>query len=248
MTPQVGTAAANAGINIVIWPDQGGDVSGCGWENPFNSPQNGDYIWRVKSMLDALGGNPHVIGMVIAHESEWNQGTCKTLIADMAAVKTQIKDYIFTKFGRTDFKIWNYIDNISDIPNIQDYSGPSDYSKIMDVAVTWQHCAGNAESACDTGSYSALSKINQDRDLLNAAGSGVDLVFIQDTFTMSGGYETKFTLPQLENYSCEFLNTNALDGFGYYTWDAGWWPDLHSWTDLQPAVPYIHDTCANTAP
>jgi hypothetical protein len=39
------------------------------------------------------------------------------------------------------------------------------------------------------------------------------------------------------------LNTSALDGFGFYTWNAGWWPDLHSWTDLQPAVPYIHNSC-----
>ena len=241
-------AAANAGINIVIWPDQGGDVSGCGWETPFNSPQNGNYIGRVTGMLDALGGNPHVLGMVIAHESEWNQGTCHTLIADMAAVKTQIKNYVQTKFGRTDFQIWNYIDNVSDIPNITDYSGPADYAKIMDVAVTWQHCAGNAESACDTGSYSALAKINQDRALLTAAGDEgtVQLVFLQDTFTISGSsYSTKFTLSQLENYSCEFLNTNALDGFAFYTWDAGWWPDLHSWTDLQPAVPYIFNTCVH---
>ena len=237
------TAATNAGINIVIWPDQGGDVSGCGWETPFNSPLNGDYIWRVKAMLDALGGNPHVIGIVTAHEPEWNQGTCRTLISDMAAVKNQIKDYIFAKFGRTNFKVWNYIDNISDMPNILDYSGPSDYARIMDVAVTWQHCAGNAESACDTGSYSALSKIINDRNKLIAANAGVDLVYIVQTFTSGGSYGTKFSLSQLENYSCEFLNTNGLDGFGFYTWDAGWWPDLHSWTDLQPAVPYIHNTC-----
>ena len=65
-------SAAAAGVNIVIWPDQGGDVNGCGWEDPFNSPQGTDYIWRVKSMLTILGNNPHVIGMVIAHESMWN--------------------------------------------------------------------------------------------------------------------------------------------------------------------------------
>jgi hypothetical protein len=242
------TAAANAGINIVIWPDQGGDVSGCGWEIPFNSPQNGDYIYRVKGMLDALGNNPHVIGMVIAHEPEWNQGTCRTSIADMAAVKTQIKNYVQTKFGRTDFLIWNYIDNISDISSINDYSGPADYDRIMDVAVTWQHCAGDAESTCDTGSYSALAKINNDRKLLQNAGSKAELVFLQDTFTMSGGYETKFNLSQFQTYSCEFLNTNALDGFAYYTWNAGWWPDLHSWTDLQPGVPYIYNNCAQPAP
>jgi hypothetical protein len=240
-------AAVSAGVNIVIWPDQGGDVSGCGWETPFNSPVSGNYISRVTSLLDFWAGNPHVLGIVIAHESEWNQGTCHTLIADMAAVKTQIQDYVYNKFGRSDFQAWNYIDNISDIPNITDYSGPADYAKIMDVAVTWQHCAGNAETACDTGNYSALAKIQQDRALLDAAGNNIELVFIQQTFTSSSPYTTKFTLSQLENYSCEFLNTFALDGFGYYTWNAGWWPDLKSWPDLQPAIPYVYQTCINSA-
>ncbi len=242
-------AAAAVGIDTVIWPDQGGDVSGCGWETPFNSPQSGDYIWRVKSMLDILGNNPHVIGIVIAHESMWNQGTCLTKISDMATVKTQIHNYIDNTVHRDasykPFKVWNYIDNISDMPNITDYSGPADIGKIMDVAVTWQHCAGNAESSCDSGSYSALSKINGDRAKINSAGldGKVELVFIVQTFTTSGSYSTKFTLSQLEGYSCEFLGTRALDGFGFYTWNAGWWPDLHSWTDLQPAVSFLNSTC-----
>jgi hypothetical protein len=242
-------AAAAVGIDTVIWPDQGGDVSGCGWETPFNSPQSGDYIWRVKPMLDILGNNPHVIGIVIAHESMWNQGTCLTKISDMATVKTQIHNYIDNTVHRDasykPFKVWNYIDNISDMPNITDYSGPADIGKIMDVAVTWQHCAGNAESSCDSGSYSALSKINGDRAKINSAGldGKVQLVFIVQTFTTSGSYSTKFTLSQLEGYSCEFLGTRALDGFGFYTWDAGWWPDLHSWTDLQPAVSFLNSTC-----
>jgi hypothetical protein len=243
------SAAAAVGIDTVIWPDQGGDVSGCGWETPFNSPQSGDYIWRVKPMLDILGNNPHVIGIVIAHESMWNQGTCLTKISDMATVKTQIHNYIDNTVHRDasykPFKVWNYIDNISDMPNITDYSGPADIGKIMDVAVTWQHCAGNAESACDSGSNSALSKINGDRAKINSAGldGKVQLVFIVQTFTTSGGYSAKFTLSQLEGYSCEFLGTRALDGFGFYTWDAGWWPDLHSWTDLQPAVSFLNSTC-----
>ncbi len=67
------TAASNAGVNIIIWPNQGGDVAGCGWETPFDSPQNGNYIWRVTSMLDFWAGNPHVDGIVIAHEPAGEQ-------------------------------------------------------------------------------------------------------------------------------------------------------------------------------
>jgi hypothetical protein len=57
------------------------------------------------------------------------------------------------------------------------------------------------------------------------------------TFT-TGEYSTKFTLSQLQDYSCQFLNTSALDGFGFYTWHAGWWSDLQL-AELQPAVQYI---------
>jgi hypothetical protein len=114
-------------------------------------------------------------------------------------------------------------------------------SRIMDVAVTWKHCAGNAEGSCDVGKDSALAQSISDRARITSNGLDkvVELVYIIQTFTYSGGYGTKFTLPQLEKYSCEFLNTDGLDGFGFYTWDAGWWPDLHSWSELQPAIPYV---------
>jgi hypothetical protein len=238
------TAASNAGVNLVIWPNQGGDIAACGWENPFNSPQNGDYVWRVKTMLNFWASNPNVIGMVIAHEPASTGPGCLDNIADMAAIKTQVKNYIYSQFGRTDFKIWNYIDNIvANIPNIPDFSGPADYPRIMDVAVTWQHCAGNAESTCDVGNDSALARINQDAAAL--AGNDVELVYFIQTFTQSPDYVVRFTLPQLENYACEFIRTSNLNGFGFYTWDAGWWPDLHGWPDLQPAIPYIHQNCVS---
>jgi hypothetical protein len=237
-------AASNAGVNLVIWPDQGGDIAACSWENPFNSPQNGDYIWRVKTMLNFWAGNPKIIGMVIAHEPASTGSGCLDNIADMAAIKTQVKNYVYSQFGRTDFKIWNYIDNIvANIPNIPDFSGPADYPRIMDVAVTWQHCAGSAESTCDVGNDSALARINQDAAAL--AGSDVELVYLMQTFTQSPDYAVRFTLPQLENYACEFIHTSNLNGFGFYTWDAGWWPDLHGWPDLQPAIPYIHQNCVS---
>ena len=62
----------------------------------------------------------------------------------------------------------------------------------------------------------------------------------------SGAYAGKFTLSELENYSCDFVNSGSLDGFGFYTWDEGWYTgNLKSFTDLQPAIPYIHSTCVH---
>lgn len=124
----------------------------------------------------------------------------------------------------------------------------------MDVAVIWQHCAGGAESSCDSpnDSYSALNKIKNDRKLLDEKGlsGAIDLVFLQDTFTAGGNYSAKFTLQELQDYSCEFLATGALDGFAYYTWDEGWYSgNLKKWTDLWPAVSYVKNTCTGgTAP
>jgi hypothetical protein len=174
----------------------------------------------------------------------------------MATIKTQIHDYINNTVHRDSsypqFKAWNYIDNIGDISRstLPDYTGPSDYARIMDVAAIWEHCAGGAESPCDGSGTTALSKITRDRQLIQSAGfdSQVELVFLVQTFTMNGGYEAKFTLDQLKNYSTEFINTSALDGFMYYTWDEGWYSgNLKRWTDLQPAVLYIHNYISGLA-
>ncbi len=232
-------AANAAGIKIVIWPNIGSD-NACGWESPFNNPVSGSYIESVKPLLDYW--KDKAIGIVIAHEPMWHN--CNDKWKDMTAVHQQIDAYTGSSL-----KIWNYIDNLGDIPQISDYNGQP-YTDIMDVAATWQHCAGNAESTCDssTDSYSALNKIKKDRSLINNAGLNgkVELVFLQDTFTAGGSYSVKFTLDQLQNYSCEFLNTSALDGFMYYTWDEGWYTgNLKKWTDLQPGVKAIYDSCVN---
>jgi hypothetical protein len=163
---------------------------------------------------------------------------------EMAGLKDQLTAYALSR-GRT-IKVWNYINGLYDSSMLPD----NQISRIMDVALIWKHCAGNAEGYCDYGNNSALAQILSDRArLINAGLDGkIELVYIIQTFSTSGGYATKFTVSQLANYSCEFLNTNGLDGFGFYTWDAGWWSDLHSWTDLQPAIPYIHDTCIRSAP
>lgn len=224
------TLSEKYNMDIVIFPSQGSDIPGCGWETPFNSPVNGNYIGRVTTMMDYFdnvnnwpGGKIRVVGMVSSHEPMWNQdkntdGTykCHTQIADLAAIKTQLKAHV----NRSDFKVWSYIDNISDIDIIDDYSGPADYEKIMDVAAIWQHCFGGAEGSCPN----AKNKIIQDRNLLNNAGldGRVDLVFLMQTFAQGGGY-TMPTYNQLLTESQNFLNTNALDGFIYYTWGACWY-------------------------
>jgi hypothetical protein len=239
-------------FKVVIWPNQGGDYPGCGWETPFSNPQNGDYIWRVKAMLDVIGNNPQVIGIVSAHEAEWNSSNCLDSISDMATIKAQLKDYIYTKFSRTDFKVWNYIDNISDIENISDYSGPADIGRIMDVAVIWQHCFGGAEGTCPQ----AQQKIVNDRNALVSAGleGKVELVFLFQTFAMGSGYRMP-TSAEMHDWSCNFLNTGALDGFIYYTWGACWYDsDLYCPAstrpnqNLWPNMNNIYNECAVKGP
>lgn len=225
-------AATSAGISIVLWPNIGSD-NNCGWESPFNNPVNGSYIESVKRMLDFWNGK--AIGIVTGHEMMWHN--CNDKIEDLASVKQQINTYA------PGIDIWVYVDNLSDLQGMSGYD-PGDIDRIMDVAVTWQHCAGCAESCCTSGSYSALNKIKQDRQILTAAGSQAELVFIQQTFTAGGSYGTKFTLSELQDYSCQFWNTNALDGFGYYTWDEGWYSgNLKKWTELWPAVSYVWQNC-----
>jgi hypothetical protein len=228
-------AASAANINIVIWPNIGSD-NACGWESPFNY-RGDDRLTNVKSLLDWWKDRAQ--GIVIAHEPAWHN--CYDKIADMQQVASQIRAYA------PGLEIWNYIDNLTDIKSISDYAtatqnGPLDYSTFMDVAVTWQHCAGNSEGTC---SY-AQNKITADANL--AASQNIKLVYIIQTFTQSGGYSVKFNLQELETWSCNYIRLGVLKGFGYYTWDAGWWPDLHSWTDLHPAVSYTWQNCVNAGP
>lgn len=262
-------AAASAGINIVIWPDgyQGSDVSGCRWETPFSDAdiQGGDFIVQIKPILDRLGNKPNVIGIVTAHEPVWvaskDQDRCSENIADMTTIKTQIHDYMKNTVKRDprypSFKVWNYIDNIYNMSTLGGYSSANRKAQIegiMDVAVIWQHCAGYPKNAgdnntpCDgTSQYAALGGINYDRNLIKNSGleGVVEEVFIIQTFndgSGSGDYGGKFTLDELKKYSAMYLDTNNLDGFGYYTWDEGWYSgNLKKWTDLQPAISYIGD-------
>lgn len=235
------TEAAQYNINIVVWPsDWNNPRADCNWEAPFPVSTNGD-ITKVKPLLDVASQYSNFIGIINGHESFW---TCTNMtFNEMAGLKTQLKEYAASK-GRN-IKVWNYINGLYSESGSPAFPA-SQISRIMDVAITWKHCAGGAEGPC-TGSGSALNMINSDRARLTAANldGTVEYVFVMQTFTASGGYPTKFSLSQLQDYSCQFLNTNALDGFGFYTWDAGWWPDLHEWTDLQPAVPYIYNNCTN---
>jgi hypothetical protein len=220
--------AQKAAINIVVWPsDWTHPRPDCGWEAPYPLSADGD-ISRVEPLLDVASQYPNFIGVVNAHESFW---TCSMSFDEMAGLKSKLKAYALSK-GR-DIQVWNYINSLYDesrLPQAQ-------IDRIMDVAVTWKHCAGNAEGSCD----SALAMINSDQT--RTVGHSVELVYIIQTFTSTSPYTTRFTLNELEIYACEFLNTGGLSGFGFYTWEAGWWADLHEWPDLQPAVEYIHGNC-----
>ena len=235
--------AAKYNFNYVVWPNQGGDVSGCGWETPFNSINaSGSYIYRVTTMLDALSLDPHFIGIISAHEPMWNTSTCKTTIADMAAIKSQLKAYLLTK-NRTDVKVWNYIDNVSDLKNMSGFTN-ADIERVMDVAATWQHCFGGAEGSCP----SAKNKILADRALIDSAGlSGkVELVYLFQTFAMSGGYAMP-TLADMQTWPYQFIATNALDGFMYYTWGAWYSSDLINYPDYWPEMNKIYNYSVNSA-
>ena len=230
-------SARAANVNIVIWPsDWNNPRPNCGWEAPYPVSANGD-IAKVKRLLDTASQYSNFIGIVNAHESFW---TCDMSFDEMAGLKDKLKAYALSK-GRA-IKVWNYIDNLYDKSMLPD----NQIERIMDVAVTWQHCAGNVEGTCNTSSKSsALNMILSDRKRIDASKAQVELVFLMQTFT-TRGYSTKFTLDELQKYSCQFLDTSALDGFAFYTWDAGWWPDLHSWKELQPAIPYIYNNCVNS--
>ena len=233
--------AVKYGINIVIWPSDWIDRRpNCDWEAPYPVSANGD-ITKVKPLLDVASQYSNFIGIVNGHEFLW---TCTNMTYDeMAGLKDQLKAYALSK-GR-DIKIWNYTDSMYDESMLPAAQIP----RIMDVAVIWKHCAGDTGERC-AGGNSTLARIQTSRARLTDLGLGgkIELVFMVQTFTSDSPYDGKFSLSQLENISCEFLQTTALDGFGFYTWDAGWWSDLHAWPDLQPAILDIHDNCIHADP
>ncbi len=230
-------------FNYVIWPNQGGDVSGCRWEYPFNAPVNGYYIGRVTTMLDFFASDPHFIGMVSSHEPSSAVSTgCNSTIADMTAIKSQLKTYMQSK-GRADFKVWNYIDNITNLMSMSGYT-PADIERVMDVAVTWQHCFGTAEGTCPA----AKNKIIADRNYINQAGldGKVDLVYLFQTFGYTNYGYTMPTLADMQAWDCQFVATNALDGFMYYTWGAWYDTDLANHPELWPEMDRVYNSCVNT--
>jgi hypothetical protein len=222
-------AAQAAGIDIVIWPsDWNNPRPGCDWEAPYPVSANGD-IAKVKPLLDVASEYPNFIGIINGHESFW---TCTNMTFDeMAGLKTQLKAYALSK-GR-EIKVWNYINSLYD----NSMFPAAQVERVMDVAIIWKHCAGNAEGTC----AQSLAMVKADIARLESIPN-VELVYLVQTFTANGGYETKFTLDQLEVNSCNSIAA-GVDGLGFYTWDAGWWGDLHAWTDLQPAVLWIWQNC-----
>ncbi len=233
-------AARDARINIVLWPtDWENKRADCDTGFAYPASADGD-ITKVKPLLEFASAYPNFIGVVSAHEWMWT--SCPMTFNEMAGLKTQLKAYLAT-FGRADVKVWNYTNSLA-----RGYASsalPDDQiARIMDVAVIWKHCAGNSEGTCDI----SLETVRDSRRRLASLHleSQVELVYLIQTFTSGGKYAGKFTLSDLEAFGCQVLRTSALDGFGFYTWDAGWWPDLHAWPDLQPAIPYIYNNCTDS--
>jgi hypothetical protein len=237
--------ATKYNFNVVIWPSDWNSINwpNCGWETPYVKNNPGDYIVKVKPLLESIGQSPRVIGIVNAHEPFWS---CLMTIQEMADIRTQLKNYVKNRFGR-DIQVWNYIDNIAE----NRISG-ADIGRIMDVAVTWQHCFGGAEGTCDR----AKQKMIDDHNAINNAGlSGkVDLVYLFQTFAMSGGYRMP-TPTEMYDWGCNFLRTDVLDGFMYYTWGACWYSsDLwcpastHPNQNLWPVMNRIYDECSGGIP
>jgi hypothetical protein len=233
--------ATKYNFQVVIWPADWNAANwpDCGWEAPYIKEQWNDYIVKVKPLLDSIGGNPRVIGIVSAHEPFWS---CRMTVQEMADIRTQLKQYMKNKFGR-DIQVWNYVDNIAE----NRLSG-ADIGRIMDVAVTWEHCFGGAEGTCEQ----ARQKIMDDRRAINDANLGgkVELVYLFQTFSMNRGYRMP-TETEMYDWGCNFLGTGALDGFMYYTWGACWYAsDLwcpastHPNQNLWPVMDRIRSECA----
>lgn len=217
------TAAEQYNINIVIWPLGGG--GSCSF------PYIGTDISAAYSLLDYVGGQNKFLGIINAHEPFWS---CQMTVEQMTEIRRKLKDYVRNKFGR-EILVWNYIDNIT--------SGVTS-GEIMDVAITWTHCFGGAEGSCE----SAQSKINQDRSAIDSHGwTNVDLTFAMQTFGING---TNYKMPnadEMYTWGCKFLQTNALDGFFFYTWrnPAGYTQVLAQQSELWPTMTRIYNDCVN---
>ena len=92
------------------------------------------------------------------------------------------------------------------------------------------------------------NQIITDRAFINNAGfeGKVELVFLFQTFGMgSGSGYTMPTLSDMQTWDCQFIGTNALDGFMYYTWGAWYTTDLSKHPELWPEMNRVNDSCIN---
>jgi len=222
-------------INLVVWPTDWEDPRpNCSWGSPYRA---GD-ISRILPMLDVIGDHPRFVGIVNAHEALWE--SCPMTIEEMASIRSQIKDYVQQKFGR-DIDVWNYIDNIYDrIP-------AADIGRIMDVAYTWQHCIAGAEGSCEN----AYNQMLHDRARIHDAGLDgvVDLVFGFQSFAYVDPYVRMPTADEMYTWGGRFLQSDALDGFFWYSWGADWYDaDLDDRPDLWDTVSRVYTDFANVAP
>jgi hypothetical protein len=214
-------------INLVVWPTDWEDPRpNCSWGSPYEA---GD-ISKILPMLDAIGNHPRFVGIVNAHEAFWT--SCPMTIEEMATIRSKIKDYVQQKHGR-DIDVWNYVDNIYDrVP-------AADVGRIMDVAYTWQHCIANAEGSCEN----AYNQMLRDRARIHDAGLDgvVDLVFGFQSFAYVDPYTRMPTAQEMYSWGERFLQSDALDGFFWYTWGADWYDsDLDDRPDLWDTVSQVY--------
>jgi hypothetical protein len=239
-------------IGIVVIPTDWEDPRpACSWGAAYKAnPVDGDMISKIKPLLDYLGTQTQFIGIVNAHEPFWT--SCQMTVDEMATIKNQVKDYMLRKFNR-DIQVWNYIGSI-DLYISERYMKINDIPKIMDVAITWKHCIADAEGPCmgDADANSAIYQIQHDRKIIDqansSAGSQVELIFLFQTFyyldSASSPYTRMPTIDEMNRYGCAFLNTNALDGFFWYTWGADWYTmDLDDDESLWPAMNTVYADC-----
>lgn len=237
-------AAKAAGMSVVAWPADWDKPRGsaCGHESPFPVNAEGD-ISHITSLLDVLADYPQTArGIIDVHESTSN---CPMTVGEMIGLKTKIVDYT-TAQGHT-LEVWNYVgvNKLTTYPNV--YTA-SNIPKMMDVLLAYKYCEGRADAPCE----SLPGWIMADRSKLDAYGlSGqIKYVFMYATYaTDYAPYNLRQTLARAEAVSKSILDTKALDGYGFYTWRAGWWAqgDLSQWPEMWPLIPYDADLAFGAA-
>jgi hypothetical protein len=232
--PATMQAANAAGIQVIAWPaDWDHPRPNCGHESPFPVSADGN-IDRIKPLLDVLV-QYGALGIVTVHEAQSN---CPMTVAEMIGLKSKIVEYTTAK-GHT-LQVWNYV-GVSKFASYPTIYTAANVPAMMDVWLSYKFCEGRTDYTCE----SLPGRIQNDRAKMDALGltGKVDYVWMLATYaTNYAPYNVRQTLARAEAVSKSITDTGAIDGFGYYTYRAGWWAngDLAGWPDMQPLIPYVY--------